>query len=260
MTTVRTESHKRFIPVLLTDRNRRLVKTVRFGPRTYIGDPFNVVRLFNEKEVDELVVLDIDAAKDGRSPDLGFLRELSSECFMPLAYGGGITDITHCESLSRIGVEKCVLGYGAYNDDLVKQAARSLGSQAVVACIDFVGQGAAARCVSHSAGLRHDVHPLGHANRLVNLGVGEIILQSVERDGERGGIDLFFCDNIARQVPVPVVALGGAGELSHLMAAANTSVSAVASGSAFCFFGRLRAVLVSYPTQADIDQAMSTPQ
>ena len=247
---------KRLIPVLLLDRRRRLVKTVRFGERTYVGDPFNVVRLFNEKEVDEIVVLDIDAGVDGRAPDFAFLRELASECFMPLAYGGGIGELTHCEQLNRIGVEKFVFGHAALGSDVIWQACRDLGSQAIVACLDVVGSGTAARCVTRSGRVRHDVHPRVQARALQDAGVGEIILQSVDRDGTRQGMDLGLIDDVSHNVDVPVVALGGAGDVTHLAQALRSGASAVASGSAFTFIGRLRAVLVSYPSRQDIDRAL----
>ena len=250
---------KRVIPVLLLDRERRLVKTVQFGARTYIGDPFNVVRLFNEKEVDEIVVLDIDAGPDGRAPDFDFLRELSSECFMPLAYGGGISTMAHCEQLNRLGVEKFVFGHGAFDRPLISTASRNLGSQAVVVCIDVVGRGADARCTTRSGKQQHDVHPLHHARAMQDAGVGEIIVQSVDRDGRREGMDLELVDAIAHQLDVPVVALGGAADLRHLALALQSGASAVASGSAFCFVGRLRAVLVTYPSRQELDRALDGP-
>jgi len=247
---------KRLIPVLLLDRHRRLVKTVRFGERTYVGDPFNAVRLFNEKEVDEIVVLDIDAGIEGRGPDVDFLRELASECFMPLAYGGGLTEMAHCERLNRIGVEKFVFGHAAFDLDVVSHAYRDLGSQAVVACLDVVGSGAAAHCVTRSGRVRHQVHPRVQARTLQDAGVGEIILQSVDRDGTRQGMDLALIDDVSHHVDVPVVALGGAGDMAHLAQALRSGASAVASGSTFTFIGRLRAVLVTYPSRQDIDRAL----
>ncbi len=244
---------KRLIPVLLVDRQRRLVKTVGFGKRTYVGDPFNVVRLFNEKEVDEICVLDIDASTDGRGPDLGFLRELASECFMPLAFGGGITALTQCEQLSRIGVEKVVLGHAALDRSLVQAVSRDLGAQALVACVDVVGSGPGARCVTRSAQNITPLTPLAHCLALQDAGVGEIILQSVDRDGARTGFDLQLIAALAPQLQVPLVALGGAGEIRHLAQALKSGASAAASGSAFCFIGRLRAVLITYPDPAEMD-------
>jgi cyclase len=247
----------RLIPVLLVDRDRRLVKTVRFGERTYIGDPFNVVRLFNEKEVDEIVVLDIDAGPAGRGPDFGFLAELASECFMPLAYGGGIGDVADCERLNRDGIEKFVLGHAAFDTDRIARIAAAFGSQAVVACIDVAGSADAAHCVSRSGRERHAVDPLQHALAAQRAGAGEIIVQSVDRDGTREGMDLVLIDRLAHALDVPVVALGGAGDLHHLAQALRSGASAVASGSAFCFIGRLRAVLVTYPKRCEVGAALA---
>lgn len=244
---------KRLIPVLTVDRERRLVKTVRFGERTYVGDPFNVIRLFNEKEVDEICVLDLDATVDGREPDMGFLREMASECFMPLAYGGGISRLEHCEQLNRIGVEKFVLGHAALDAALVEAVSRDIGSQALVACVDVVGRGDAARCVTRSAKHATGRSPLEHCLALQAGGVGEIILQSVDRDGTREGFDLALIGAVAPRLAVPLVALGGAGTSRHLAEAIHAGASAAASGSAFTFIGRLRAVLVSYPGRAEMD-------
>jgi cyclase len=240
--------------VLLVDPSRRLVKTVRFGERTYVGDPFNVVRLFNEKEVDEICVLDLDATVDGREPDFGFLAELASECFMPLAYGGGIATLAHCERLNRIGVEKFVLGHAAADPALVHAVSRDLGAQALVACVDVRGSGAAAHCVTRSG--RHPIGraPLEHCLALQEAGVGEILLQSVDRDGLRQGYDLELIARVAPRLDVPLVALGGAGESRHLAEALKAGASAAASGSAFSFIGRLRAVLVTYPDRQTMDR------
>jgi cyclase len=239
---------KRLIPVLLLDSNRRLVKTMKFGERTYVGDPFNIIRLFSEKEVDEICVLDIDASAQGRVPDFGFIRELSSECFMPLAYGGGITKLDHCEQLNRAGVEKFVLGHAVLDSDLVRCVSRDIGSQAVAACVDIVGQGSKVRCVTKSARKEIGRKPLELCRELQDLGIGEIILQSVDLDGARTGYDLELIREVSRNLSVPVVALGGAGEAQHLAQGLLAGASAAASGSAFVFIGKLRAVLVSYPS------------
>ena len=245
---------QRLIPVLLLDRKRRLVKTIRFGERTYIGDPFNVVRLFNEKEVDEICVLDIDATVDGRAPDFGFARELASECFMPLAYGGGISTLAHCEQLNRIGVEKYVLGHGAFDEALVRAVVRDIGSQAVVACVDVAGHGSAARCVTRSGATASQRSPLEHCLALQAAGIGEIILQSVDHDGTRDGYDLPLIAEISAKLGLPLVALGGAGDTRHLQQALQAGASAAASGSAFSFIGRLRAVLITYPEPAEMER------
>jgi cyclase len=246
---------KRLIPVLLLDGSKRLVKTVSFGERTYVGDPFNVIRLFNEKEVDEIVVLDIDATVQGRGPDLGFIRELASECFIPLAYGGGITSMQHCDVLARSGVEKFVLGTSATDTEFVKQVVRTVGSQAVLACVDVRGS----ECVVRSGALPVGLSLSEYCRSLEDVGVGELLIQSVCRDGMRSGLDLPLVRDLSKLVSVPVVALGGAGTLAHLVDGLRAGASAVASGSAFTFVGRLRAVLVTYPTMAEINAELERP-
>jgi cyclase len=250
----------RLIPLLQLDRQRRLVKTVQFGERTYIGDPFNVVRLFNEKEVDELCVLDIDATVDGRGPPFEFLEALASECFMPLSYGGGITSLKQAERLNRAGIEKLVLGTRATDAGLVHELSRDLGSQAVVACVDVRGRGATARCVARSAREPLQLTPTQLCAQLEQQGVGEIILQSVDRDGARTGYDLELIREVTAGTRVPVVALGGAGDIAHMAEALGAGASAAASGSAFTFIGRLRAVLVSYPAQDDLRRVTAARQ
>lgn len=237
----------RLIPVLLLDRDRRLVKTVGFGDRTYIGDPFNVVRLFNEKEVDEICVLDIDATVDGRVADVGFIAELASECFMPLSYGGGISRAAPVDALARAGVEKLIVGTEAADAEFLRALADDFGSQAVVGCVDYRG-GAGGAVFTRSGRKPMGSSPLDYACALADAGAGEIVLQSIDLDGARTGMDLPAISEVAAVIPVPLVALGGAGEVEHLDAALKAGASAAASGSAFSFIGRLRAVLISYPT------------
>lgn len=234
----------RLIPVLLLDRDRRLVKTVRFGERTYIGDPFNVIRLFNEKEVDEICLLDIDASVDGRFPDVGFLAELASECFMPLSYGGGLRPGAPVDALARGGVEKLILSSAATDADFVGRLSANFGAQAVVGCVDYRG----GEAFGESGRRGHGRSALELARALVAAGAGEIVLQSIVHDGLRTGMDLDGIRTVAEALPVPLVALGGAGEVAHLEEALAAGASAAASGSAFSFIGRLRAVLISYPS------------
>lgn len=243
---------RRIIPVLLLDADRRLVKTVGFGERTYIGDPFNVIRLFNEKEVDEICLIDIDARRENRGPDLEFIEMFAGECFMPLAYGGGIRNLQECEQLNRLGVEKFILGSAAGDAALVGELIDSFGSQAVTACLDYTGSGPSATCVSPDIKFGHH---RGNGRRLSEVaahlaecGIGEFIIQSVDRDGKRSGMDLETIALVSNAVEVPVIALGGAGGREHLVAALEAGASAVASGSAFSFIGRLRAVLITYPS------------
>lgn len=238
----------RLIPVLLLDRDRRIVKTVRFGKRTYIGDPFNIVRLFNEKEVDEICMLDIDVTRDGRTIDTGFLTELAAECFMPLSYGGGIAAGAPVDALARAGVEKFVVGTAAPNHSFVRSLADTFGSQAIVGCVDYRNdESPTAFATGGTVSLNRD--PLDHARALQDAGAGEIILQSIDRDGIRQGMDLDLIARVSSAVGVPLVALGGAGDVSDLEAALAAGASAAASGSVFSFIGRLRAVLINYPSR-----------
>ena len=243
----------RVIPVLLLDRRRRLVKTRGFGQPVYIGDPFNVMRIFNEKEVDEICVLDIDATEDGRVPDIGFLRELANECFMPLAYGGGITSVAQCEELMKSGIEKVVIGSATEQGSLVREVSADFGSQAVCVCVDVKGSGTGATVVTHHARRSQSAPPIEYARRVQDQGAGEILLQSVDRDGAREGYDLSLVGKIAHAVSIPVVAVGGAGTYAHLRDGLLVGASAVASGSAFVFVGRLRGVLVSYPLGDELE-------
>lgn len=230
----------RLIPVLLIDRNQRVVKTVHFGERTYIGDPFNIIRLFNEKEVDEICVLDIDASAIKEAPDFEFIASLASECFMPMSYGGGISEIEHARRLISDGIEKVVLRTHA-SDNLIRGISHEFGKQAVVGCLDYR--------------IKHDLFVVEtsrisleeEAWRMANAGVGELIIQSIDCDGTRKGMDTAAIAMLAAKLPVPVIALGGAGDINHLNSAIDAGADAAASGSAFTFIGRLRAVLVTYP-------------
>lgn len=243
----------RLIPVLTLDRQRRVVKTVAFGDRTYIGDPFNIIRLFNEKEVDEIVVLDIDATEDGRSPDSGFVQELATECFIPLSYGGGLRDFATCEALARLGVEKFVIGTGATDTQFVSGLSRIFGAQAVVGCIDVRTVSGSNRVHVRSGREMLPQSPLEYARRLADAGCGEIILQSIDRDGRRSGCDLTLIRALSEALTVPLIGLGGSGTYDHLVEVLQSGAAAAASGSAFAFIGRLRAVLVTYPAPTYID-------
>lgn len=244
---------KRLIPVLLLDRDRRLVKTIGFGERTYIGDPFNVIRLFNEKEVDEICILDIDATKDGREPDFDFISELSSECFMPLSYGGGIKTLKQCERLGRSGVEKFVVGTSASALNFIRELSDNFGSQAVVVSVDVRMFADEHRVFATNGQIEVGKSVIDFCEKMQGEGVGEIILHSIDHDGARNGYDLNLIRAVSKKLKVPVVALGGAGDYQHLREAISSGASAAASGSAFVFIGRLRAVLVSYPNATFMD-------
>jgi cyclase len=238
----------RVIPALLL-RGRDLVKTTSFTDPVYVGDPINTVRLFSEKGADELFVLSIDPGTE--RPDVSYLAELASECFMPMGYGGGLRTLEQCTAIFDIGMEKVVLRQALVeNPGLVSQVAGSFGSQAVCACIDYTGSGHEARQLTTGATLSSAVA------RAVEAGAGEILLQSVDRDGQMRGYDTVAIGAVAADCPVPLVAMGGAGSHADLAAAQTAGASAVAAGSLFVFHGRRRAVLVSYPDDVELEEVL----
>ncbi len=238
----------RVIPCLLL-KGAGLYKTVRFRDATYIGDPINAVRIFNEKEADELTFLDITATIDNRPPNLNMLRKIVSECFMPLAYGGGINRIEHVEPILRTGVEKVIFNTALFEaPEVVKQAAATHGSSTIAASIDFKNPRGSTKVFTR-AGTRATGFGLREAaQRAEELGVGEILLNSIDRDGTMSGYDLPAIKEVVQAVTIPVVACGGAGSLDHFRDAVRIGgASAVAAGSFFVFWGRRRAVLITYP-------------
>jgi cyclase len=242
----------RVIPMLLLS-DGGLVKTVNFGKRRYIGDPINAVRIFNEKEVDELVLLDIDATAEGREPQFAEVEEILSEAFMPVGYGGGITSLQQIERLFKLGVEKIVLNSVlAHNPQLLTEASRAFGSQSIVASMDVKRDMIGRRLAYTHAGRRRlSGDPMELLRRWQDLGAGELVVNSIDRDGTRQGMDLDFIAKASAAVDVPVVAVGGAGEPSHLVAALRAGASAVAAGSMFVFHGVHQAVLISYIDRSD---------
>jgi len=246
----------RVMPCLLL-RGRGLVKTRKFKDPIYLGDPVNAVRIFNEKEVDELVILDIDASQEAREPDYEVIAEIAGECFMPVAYGGGVRTLEQARRLIRCGVEKIVVNTAATESyEVIRETAQVFGRQAVVGAIDVKktllgGYRVVVKSASVEAGVPLDEHVQG----LVEAGVGEIFLNSVDRDGMMEGYDLSLIRRVVQQVKVPVVACGGAGCIDHLVAAVHEGgASAVAAGSMFVFHGRRRAVLINYPQGLDLQR------
>lgn len=249
----------RFIPVLLL-RDDSLVKTRQFDHARYIGDAINAVSIFSEKMVDELVLLDIDATKQGRPPSVGLVRDIASEAFVPLCYGGGVTTIEQFEALLKAGVEKVAVNTAfASTPELITEAARRYGSQSVVVSMDVGRDGAAYAVKTHSGRKTVGRDPVAWARHAEAAGAGEIMLQSIDRDGMENGYDLELIEAVARAVEVPVVAAGGARNVSDLQAAVRHGAAAAAAGSMFVFFGRLRGVLINTPDPEELRQAMTTP-
>lgn len=244
----------RVIPVLLL-RNRGLVKTVRFKDPTYLGDPINVVKIFNDKEVDELLFLDINATIEGRRPPFDYLAEIASECFMPLAYGGGVRSLEDIKTILSVGIEKVSINsYAAENATFVRQTADQVGSQSVVVSIDVKRNLLGGyKVVTHGGRRATSLDPVRYAVQMAELGAGEILLNSVDRDGMMHGYDIDLIKRVAHAVDIPVVACGGAASIEDLTAAVQEGgASAAAAGSMFVFQGKHRAVLISYPTEQQL--------
>lgn len=244
----------RVIPALLL-REGGLVKTQKFGKHKYVGDPVNAIRIFNEKEVDELMVLDIDASRQRREPDYALIENIAAECFMPLGYGGGISTVEQARRVFSSGVEKVVLQTSVLGSPkLVSDIAERFGSQSVVVSIDikrdWLGR---YRLWSSSARRALGDDWLSGLKALVAAGAGEVLLNSVDRDGMQQGYDLRLIQSATQAVDVPLIALGGAGGLEDFVEAIEAGASAVAAGSLFVLQGPHRAVLISYPKYSTIE-------
>jgi len=246
--------HPRIIPCLLV-KNKGLVKTVNFKNAKYLGDPINAVRIFNEKEVDELMVLDIDASLNSSEPDFKMIENLAAECRMPLCYGGGIKTVEQVQRIISLGVEKVALSSAVVkNPELVSQIAQELGSQSVVVVIDVkkktIGEHYEVR--THNGKKSAGICPIDFARQLESLGVGEIVINSIDNDGIMGGYDLRLVDKIRKSVTVPMTVLGGAGSLDDIGILINKyGIIGAAAGSLFVFKGVYRAVLINYPNSAE---------
>lgn len=248
----------RAIPCLQLARGS-LVKTVKFANPQYIGDPLNTARIFNELEVDELAVIDIEASRQGREPQWGVLQDLANECFMPLSYGGGIADASTAGRLYRLGFEKLILNTAAVdNTPLLTELSRCYGSQAVIGAIDVRKTWSGRYAVTSRSGTRtHRLDPEVWAKRLEDFGVGEILLTSVDREGTWRGYDIALTARVCAAVRVPVIANGGAGSLDDVKAVlTNGGASAVALGSMVVYQGKDRGVLVNFPETADLARAL----
>lgn len=239
----------RVIPCLLL-KNRSLVKTDRFKKANYIGEPLNAVRIFNEKEVDELVLLDITATLEKREPNYDLIAEIAAECFMPFSYGGGIRSIETMQKIFNLGAEKVILNsYAVEHPDFVRQAAKKFGSQSIVVSIDVKRNLFGAYAVYSHGGRRNTgLAPVEYAKRMEELGAGEILLTSMERDGTWEGYDNELVRTVTTAVHIPVIASGGAGKASDFTEAVEQGkASAVAIGSMAVYHGKGQGVLINFP-------------
>lgn len=243
----------RVIPTLLIE-GQKLVKGKKFNKHRYIGDPINAIKIFNEKEVDELLIFDRQASsKNG--PNFDYLSQLCSEAFFPVGYGGAVSSLSDVKKLLRIGIEKVVFNTTAFfNPDLIKKVVNEVGAQSVVVCIDykktfFHGSRVFVKNGNHNT----KITPLEYAQSIQDLGIGEVILTNIDKEGSYTGYDIELLKEVSQILSVPVVANGGAGDFNHMKdVITQTNVHAVAAGSLFVFYGPLKAVLINYPKSEDV--------
>ncbi|HEY6901903.1 MAG TPA: AglZ/HisF2 family acetamidino modification protein [Puia sp.] len=247
----------RVIPALLIQKGG-LVKSVKFKDHKYVGDPINAVRIFNEKEVDEIVILDISATAEKRPPNIPQIKDIAAEAFMPLAYGGGITRLDEIKELITAGVEKVVINTAAFNDPkLITDGARYVGSQSIVVSVDVKKTLFGKYKVWVQNGTKNTgIDPVDFARQMEEAGAGELILNSVEKDGTFGGYDTGLIQSISAAVSIPIVAIGGASSVDDFAQAVRHGASAVAAGSIFVFQRPHRAVLISYPSQKELREKL----
>lgn len=244
----------RVIPVLLL-RGRALVKTRRFRDPTYIGDPVNAVRIFNELKADELVFLDVLASREGRTIPLDFVRRVGEEAAMPFAVGGGIGTVEEIRAVLGAGAEKVVLNtHAAADPTFIRRAADAFGSSTIAVCMDVKRRFGRLRTWT-LGGTRPTGHaPEDFARLAEEMGAGELVVQSMARDGTLEGYDLELVARVSRAVTIPVVALGGAGSVEHLRQGwLEGHASGLAAGSLFVYQGKQRGVLINYPQRAELD-------
>lgn len=248
--------HPRIIPCLLV-QNGGLVKTVNFDKPKYVGDPINAVKIFNEKEVDELMVLDIDATVLNTEPDYKMIQNLATECRMPLCYGGGIKAVDQVEKIISLGVEKAAISSAAVSDpSFIARAAEVVGSQSIVIVLDVKKKKFSSKyeIYTHNADKATGLSPIAFAKEMEGLGVGEIVINSIDRDGMMKGYDLGLVHAIRQAVSVPITVLGGAGSLKDIASLFQTfGIIGAAAGSLFVFKGIYRAVLINYPNRKEKD-------
>jgi cyclase len=246
----------RIIPCLLV-KNGGLVKTVQFAKPKYVGDPINAVRIFNEKEVDELIVLDIDATAQSREPNYNLIKNLAAECRMPLCYGGGVKTVEQVERIISLGVEKVAMSTAAVETpELISNAAKRVGSQSVVVVMDVKKSGLVHRYefFTNNGARRTGINPLAYAKSVETHGAGEVVINSIDHDGLMKGYDLELVKLVREAISLPITVLGGAGSLKDIEALIHSfGVIGAAAGSLFVFKGIYRAVLINYPSRAEKD-------
>lgn len=249
----------RVMPCLLL-KNSALVKTIKFKNPGYVGDPINAIKIYNEKEVDELIFLDITATVESKAPPFKIISEIASECFMPVAYGGGVKRLDDIKEIFSCGIEKVSINsYAVENPSFVETAADKFGSQSIVISIDvkktFLG---GYKIYTHGGRKATNLDPVRYAAQMEKMGAGEIILTSIDRDGTMEGYDLELVRKVTSAVGIPVIACGGAGRVEHFAEAVKQGgASAVAAGSMVVYHGRNRAVLINFPTREELQSVLA---
>jgi imidazole glycerol-phosphate synthase subunit HisF len=243
----------RVIPALLI-KDGGLYKGQRFKDFKYVGDPINAIKIFNDKEVDELCVFDISATTNNKVPDYKLIQEFASECFMPCCYGGGINKLEHAQRIFELGIEKVSISSGAFsNTQLIGQIANQYGASSTVVTIDYKKNLFGKTTVYTQQGNNNTkLNVLDWAKTVENAGAGEIILNSIDKDGLMTGYDLDMINAVSKSVAIPVIALGGCGTVSDMAKAVQSGASAVAAGSTFVFHGKLKGVLINFPGQEEL--------
>jgi imidazole glycerol-phosphate synthase subunit HisF len=239
----------RVIPVLLY-KNNGLVKSVKFKNYTYIGDPINAVRIYNECFADEIIILDIDASKKNSTIDIQLVKEVGEEANMPFAIGGGIDSIQKIYERLKNGAEKVVINSAAIrNPDFVKEASENFGSSTITVCVDIrkdlFGK---YQVYSHRENKLVNTNYIDYIKRIEDCGAGEIIIQNVDNDGVMRGYDIKLYESLSKAIGIPIVALGGAGDIHDMEKLWNhSSVNSFSAGSMFVYFGKMKGVLINYP-------------
>lgn len=250
----------RVIPCLLL-KNNGLVKTVKFKDPKYVGDPINAVKIFNDKEVDELIFLDISATIENRKPNFKVISDIANECFMPFGYGGGIRNLDDIKKLFNLGIEKVIINsYAFENPQFIKEASGIFGSQSIIVSIDVKKSLFGKYDVFTQSGKKNiKQDPVKYAILMENMGAGEIILNSIDRDGTMQGYDIELIKKVSESVKIPIIACGGANKIEDFGDAVKKGgASGVAAGSMFVFYGKHRAVLISYPSINELEKIFST--
>lgn len=240
--------YSRVIPCLLI-KDGELVKTTKFKDPRYIGDPINAIKIFNVKEVDELLVIDIAATDSNREPDYALIKTLASECFMPLCYGGGVKSIDQMRVIYNLGVEKISLSSSSFDYDFLREAVKTFGAQSVVVTIDVKKNIFGKYSVYTHNGSKLKDTPLDSLiDMFNNIGIGELVINSINNDGVMKGYDHTLIRKVVNLTKVPVIALGGAGSLADIISLfKEVDIFAAAAGSLFVYHGRLKGVLINYP-------------